>query len=78
LIAIKHAIPIYEAPQLARAIYYTGKVGTYIHPDLYMAVAIVLSYIVQLRNYQVGLGNKPDFVADLQIPKELIFDERIR
>ncbi|MGQ3891483.1 EscU/YscU/HrcU family type III secretion system export apparatus switch protein [Legionella sp. CNM-4043-24] len=74
LIAIKHAIPIYEAPQLARAIYYTGKPGAYIHQDLYMAVAIVLSYIVQLKDYQMGLGAKPAWVTDLKIPKELHFD----
>jgi len=75
LIAIKHAIPIYEAPELARAIYYTGKPGAYIHEDLYMAVAIVLSYIVQLKDYQVGLGAKPAWVSDLKIPKELHFEQ---
>lgn len=76
LIAIKHAIPIYEAPELARAIYYTGKPGSYIHQDLYMAVAIVLSYIVQLKDYQVGLGAKPAWVEDLKIPKELHFEKK--
>lgn len=74
LVAIKNAIPIYQAPELARAIYHTGKVGTYIHQDLYMAVAIVLSYIVQLKNYQVGLGGMPAYVTDLKIPEELRFD----
>lgn len=69
LLAVKNSIPIYEAPQLARAIYFTGKVGTFIHQDLYMAVAIVLSYVVQLKNYQRGLGQKPKVASDLQIPK---------
>lgn len=73
LLAIKNAIPIYEAPQLARAIYYTGKVGAFIHQDLYMAVAIVLSYVVQLKNYQRGLGQKPNVTSDLQIPKSFHF-----
>jgi flagellar biosynthetic protein FlhB len=73
LLAIKNAIPIYEAPQLARAIYYTGKVGAFIHQDLYMAVAIVLSYVVQLKNYQCGLGQKPNVTSDLQIPKSFHF-----
>lgn len=72
-LAIKNSIPIYEAPQLARAIYFTGKVGAYIHQDLYMAVAIVLSYVVQLKNYQHGLGQKPSYAEDLQIPKSLQF-----
>ena len=73
LLAIKNAIPIYEAPQLARAIYYTGKVGSFIHKDLYMAVAIVLSYVVQLKNYQRGLAQKPNKASDLQIPKSFHF-----
>ncbi len=76
LIAIKHAIPIYEAPELARAIFFTGKVGAYIADDLYMAVAIVLSYIAQLRHYQMGLAKKPEYVKDLQIPKHFIFDKK--
>jgi flagellar biosynthetic protein FlhB len=73
LLAIKNAIPIYESPQLARAIYFTGKVGAYIHADLYMAVAIVLSYVVQLKNYQRGLAQKPSVANDLQIPKSFHF-----
>lgn len=73
LLAIKNSIPIYESPQLARAIYFTGKVGTYIHSDLYMAVAIVLSYVVQLKNYQRGLAEKPNYAKDLKIPKSFHF-----
>ena len=73
LLAIKNSIPIYEAPQLARAIYFTSKVGGAIHQDLYMAVAIVLSYVVQLKNYQRGLGQKPQVVEKLQIPESLHF-----
>jgi flagellar biosynthesis protein FlhB len=73
LLAIKNSIPIYESPQLARAIYFTGKVGTYIHPELYMAVAIVLSYVVQLKNYQRGLAEKPAYTKELKIPKSFHF-----
>ena len=76
LIAIKNAIPIYEAPQLARAIYFTGKVGGHIADELYMAVAIVLSYVSQLKSYQTGLTNKPEYVTDLKIPREFHFDNR--
>jgi len=72
-LAIANAIPIYEAPPLARAIYHTSKVNTEIHPELYMSVAIVLSYVHQLKNYQMGAGKQPDFVEDLEIPKEFIY-----
>lgn len=74
MIAIKNAIPIYEAPILARALFHTGKVGQNIHQDLYMAVAIVLSYIGQLRHYQAGLSDMPAYVEDLKIPEALHFD----
>lgn len=75
-LAVKHMIPIYEAPPLARAVYFTGKVGETIHPDLYMAVAIVLSYIYQLKHYQMGLGQMPEKAHDLKIPPELDFSNR--
>lgn len=74
-IAIAHGIPIYEAPPLARAIYYTTNLGAEIHPGLYMAVAIVLSYVNQLKNYQMGKGHPPRYVDNLEIPKELIYPE---
>lgn len=74
-IAISNGIPLYQAPQLARAIYFTTKINREIHPDLYMAVAIVLSYVHQLKSYQMGIGQPPNFVTDLQIPKEFIYDE---
>lgn len=74
LIAIKHVIPIYEAPVLARAIYHTGKPGVFIHPELYMAVAMVLSYINQLKSWQAGVGELPQPISDFQIPEEFYFD----
>ncbi len=70
-LAKKHSIPIYEAPELARAIFHTGKVGHHILPELYIAVAIVLSYLFQLRNYQAGRGSMPEPISDLKIPDEL-------
>lgn len=74
-LAISHAIAIYEAPVLARAIYHTTRTGLEIKPELYMAVAIVLSYVHQLKNYQLGKGQLPNIVNDLQIPNEFIYSE---
>jgi len=74
-LAIANAIPIYEAPPLARAIYHTSKVGMEIHPELYMAVAIVLSYVHQLKNYQLGIGKAPSFVDHFTLPEEFVYDE---
>jgi len=70
-----NGVPIYEAPVLARAIYHTSKVGYEIHPELYMAVAIVLSYVNQLKRYQMGAAQLPLMRSDLDIPAEYIFDE---
>ena len=72
-LAIANGVPIYEAAPLARAIYHTTKLNTEIHPELYMSVAIVLSYVHQLKNYQMGIGKQPEYVEDLEIPKEFIF-----
>lgn len=74
-IAITSSVPIYQAPELARAIYHTTKINAGIHPGLYMSVAIVLSYIHQLKNYQLGIGRQPQYVSDLQIPNEFIYEE---
>lgn len=74
LIAIKHAIPFYAAPPLARALYATSTIGDYIHEDLYRAVAIVLSYIYQLKKYQRGEAGVPTLAQDLTIPASMQFD----
>jgi flagellar biosynthetic protein FlhB len=75
-IAIMNGIPMYEAPELARAIYYTTRLNAEINPGLYMAVAIVLSYVYQLKNYQMGvLDNPPTRASDLKVPDEFIYDE---
>jgi flagellar biosynthetic protein FlhB len=74
-LAIANGVPIYQAPVLARAIYHTSQIGSEIHPGLYMAVAIVLSYVHQLKNYQMGYGQIPNYISDLEVPKELVYDE---
>jgi flagellar biosynthesis protein FlhB len=75
MLAIKHGVPLYEAPPLARALFNTAKVGDAIHKDLYMAVAIVLSYIYQLKRFQYGQGDMPEYIADLQIPEHMKYEE---
>lgn len=74
-IATSNDVPIYEAPELARAIYHTTQLGVEIQPALYMAVAIVLSYVNQLRNYQQGIGQAPKYIEQLEIPQEFIYPD---
>lgn len=74
-LAVKNAIPIYEAPPLARAIYHTTQLNAYIKPELYISVAIVLSYINQLRSYQFGTGQLPKFISEFDLPPEFIYKD---
>lgn len=74
-LAILNAVPIYQAPLLARALYHTTNINSEVHPELYMSVAIVLSYIHQLRNFQKGIGKLPQMVSDLKIPADFVYEE---
>jgi flagellar biosynthetic protein FlhB len=46
--ALEHALPVLEYPELARALYFTGREGAEIAPDLYAAVAAVLAFVFNL------------------------------
>src|SRR5215469_16719393 len=48
-IATEHAVPVFEAPPLARALYHNVEIGNEIPATLYVAVAQVLTYIYQLK-----------------------------
>lgn len=64
-----HNIAIFEAPPLARAIYYTTDIGKEIPSDLYLAVARVLAYIYQINNFKAGTSS-PDRPDDLPVPED--------
>ncbi len=70
-IARLHGIEFVEAPMLARAIYHTTEVETEIPQGLYLAVAQVLAYVFQLREFRKGRGDKPDYPRQLDIPKDM-------
>jgi flagellar biosynthetic protein FlhB len=48
-IAADNTVPLFEAPYLARALYWTTEIGAEIPAQLYLAVAQVLTYIFGLR-----------------------------
>ena len=72
-IGIEHKIQIFEAPVLARAIYFTTEIGAAIPAALYMAVAQVIAYVFSLN--QVGLVCKKPMKPKPKVPKELQFNE---
>lgn len=69
-IALEANVPLYEAPPLARAIYYNTRINDEIPAALYVSVAQVLAYIFQLREFRKG-GAYPQPPVDLQVPEEM-------
>ncbi|HCN45624.1 MAG TPA: flagellar biosynthesis protein FlhB, partial [Pseudomonas sp.] len=53
-IAVQHNIQLLESPALARSIYYSTELEEEIPAGLYLAVAQVLAYVYQIRQYQAG------------------------
>lgn len=71
-IARNHDISIVSAPPLARAIYHTTKIDQQVPDGLFTAVAQVLAYVFQLRQFHSGKGRKPTAIPqDQPIPDEL-------
>lgn len=73
-IAKAHKIEIIESPMLARAIYHTTEIDHEIPAGLYVAVAQVLAYVFQLRNFRRGRGEKPAYPRNIKVPADLHFD----
>ena len=69
-----HNITIVESPVLARAIFYNTKLDEEIPEGLYKAVAQVLAYVFQLRQFTRGKGPRPILSTDLPVPEELRHD----
>jgi flagellar biosynthesis protein FlhB len=59
-IATEHAVPIVEAPPLARALYHNVELGGEIPATLYAAVAQVLTYIYQLKAARTSGARPPE------------------
>jgi flagellar biosynthesis protein FlhB len=59
-IATEHAVPIFEAPPLARALHHGVEIGSEIPATLYVAVAQVLTYIYQLKAARTAGARPPE------------------
>ncbi len=70
-IARAHNIEFVEAPLLARAIYHTTEIEEEVPQGLYVAVAQVLAYVFQLREFRKGRTDKPDYPRNLDIPPNM-------
>ncbi len=74
-IAQAHKEEILSSPALARAIYHSTDIGEEVPAGLYMAVAQVLAYVFQLRQFRKGQGQRPGKLGEFVIPDELRRDE---
>ncbi|MGH8436864.1 MAG: flagellar biosynthesis protein FlhB [Pseudomonas sp.] len=74
-IAQQHKVMVLESPGLARAVYHSTELDQEIPAGLYLAVAQVLAYVYQLRQFQAGKGKRPGPLPDLPIPPDLRRDE---
>ncbi|MHB0850010.1 flagellar biosynthesis protein FlhB [Stutzerimonas nitrititolerans] len=70
-IAQEHSVTVLESPALARAVYYSTELEQEVPAGLYLAVAQVLAYVYQLRQYQAGRSKRPDPLGNLPIPPDL-------
>lgn len=71
-IAREHEIMIVAAPPLARAIYYTTELEQEIPDGLFIAVAQVLAYVFQIKQYRRKGGQRPVLkTQDLPIPPDM-------
>jgi flagellar biosynthetic protein FlhB len=70
-VARVHAIPVLQAPMLARALYAHAELGQDIPSTLYTAVAQVLVYVYRLKAALRGDGPMPDAPPVPEVPTEL-------
>ncbi|CAI8926697.1 flagellar biosynthesis protein FlhB [Pseudomonas sp. IT-P176] len=75
-IAVSNNVLLLESPALARSIYYSTEMDQEIPGGLYLAVAQVLAYVYQIRQYRAGKGKRPEpFKDEVPIPPDLRRDE---
>ena len=67
-----HGVQIFEAPPLARALYFTTDLDRSIPEALYQAVAPIIAYVYSLSSFQPGGQPMPKPRPD--VPKNMRFD----
>jgi flagellar biosynthesis protein FlhB len=71
--AVAHGIEIFEAPDLARALYFTTKLDAVIPEGLYHAVAQVIAYVFSLND---AYSKSQKYIKPSpKIPDNMLFDE---
>ncbi len=69
--AREHAVPVFQSPMLARALYAHAEINGEIPSALYTAVAQVLAYVYRVKAAMRGEGQMPDSFPQPDVPPEL-------
>jgi len=69
-LANENGVSVLQYPELARAIYFTSRVGRIVDEGLYMAVATVLAFVFRVENRMASEMDRPFIV----VPDDLKFD----
>ena len=67
-----NGVAIVGYPILARAIFYSTKLEEHIPEGLYLAVAQVLAYVFQLKQFKRRVAPKPKPLGNISIPEEFV------
>ncbi|MFB9134704.1 flagellar type III secretion system protein FlhB [Vibrio sp. AK197] len=70
-IARQSGVEVVTSPPLTRAIYHTTAIEQAIPSQLYIAVAHILTYIIQLKDFRIGKAKRPMPLPSFKIPKNL-------
>jgi len=73
-LAAEHKVPVLSYPQLARAIYFTARESHPVREDLYIAVATVLAFVMNLEAALAAGRAQPH----VEVPLDARFDENGR
>jgi flagellar biosynthetic protein FlhB len=68
-VAVANRVPLFEAPPLARALYYSTEIDQEVPAGLYLAVARILAYVFQLKATRRG-GPIPNRPHKVDVPDE--------
>lgn len=63
-------VPLLSNPMLARAIYFSTELQQQIPEGLFVAVAQILAYVLQLKSFEHGSGARPRPLGELKVPDE--------
>ncbi|QUJ68692.1 flagellar biosynthesis protein FlhB [Photobacterium sp. GJ3] len=70
-IARENQVEVLNSPPLTRAIYHTTQLEQAVPNQLYIAVAHILTYVMQLKAFRSGKGGQPQALPTFVIPRHL-------